>query len=222
MFDALARSILAPRPSAPLPRGRAHRSRGAFLLGGLPIRTNNLRASLDQIGYSAATASGKTDPSGTNFPFGEDAAGIENVFKKNRAHLTLPAEIMDLFRSIEPYKGGSGQLLWAVNKLCNTKKHCNLVPTMVTGALFAALPARSGLGGSNWMPNEHELILMVVPPEDDPHLSGSFSFTVLVDLVDLIRDKPIVVVLEGAAATVADLLISAEAICQRLGFFSRR
>jgi hypothetical protein len=111
-------------------------------LGGLPIRTNNLRASLDQIGYSAATASGKTDPSGTNFPFGEDAAGIENVFKKNRAHLTLPPEIMDLFRSIEPYKGGSGQLLWAVNKLCNTKKHCNLVPTMVTGALFTALPAK--------------------------------------------------------------------------------
>jgi hypothetical protein len=181
---------------------------------------NNLRASLDQIGYSVAIASGKIDPKGTNFPFGKNADGVEEVFKKNRAHLTLPPDIMDLFRSIEPYKGGSGQLLWAINKLCNTKKHCNLVPTIVTGALFTALPARSGLGGSNWMPNELELILMAVPPEEDPpHLSGSFSFTVS---VDLIRDKPIVVVLEEAAAMVADLLVSAEAICQRLGFFSRR
>jgi len=58
---------------------------------------NNLRATLDQIGYSAAIASGKTDPSGTNFPFGDDAAGVENVFKRNRAHLTLPPQIMDLF-----------------------------------------------------------------------------------------------------------------------------
>jgi hypothetical protein len=188
---------------------------------------NNLRASLDQIGYSAAIASGKIDPKGTNFPFGKHADGVEEVFKKNRAHLTLSPEIMDLFRSAEPYKGGSGQLLWAINKLCNTKKHCNLVPTMVTGATFIArpptgAPAGTGLAGSNWMPNELELILMVVPAEDDPDLSGSFSFTVSVDSVDFIRDKPIVVVLEGAAAMVADLLVSAEAICQRLGFFSRR
>jgi hypothetical protein len=187
---------------------------------------NNLRASLDQIGYSAAIASGKIEPRGTNFPFGKDKKGVEAVFKKNQAHLTLPPDIMDLFRSVEPYEGGSGQLLWAINKLCNTKKHNKLVSTMVTGALatFRAWvpdggPAGTGLGGSNWMPNELELILMVAPPEVDPDLSGNFSFTVSVDSLDLIRDKPIVMVLEGAAGTVADLLVSAEAICQRQGFF---
>ena len=59
-------------------------------------------------------------------------------------------------------------------------------------------PAGSGLGDSNWMPfDERELILMVVPPETDPDLSGNFPFTVSVD-ADLIRDKPIVTVLEGA------------------------
>jgi hypothetical protein len=179
---------------------------------------NNLRATLDQIGYSAAVASGKIKPRGTNFPFGKDKKGVEAVFKKNQAHLTLPPQIMDLFRSVEPYRGGSGQVLWAINRLCNTKKHSELVPTMVTGALFTAVPARSGLAGSNWMPNELELILMVVPHEGDhPDLSGSFSFTVS---VDLIRDKPIVVALEGAVATVAELLFSAEAICQKLGFLA--
>jgi hypothetical protein len=189
---------------------------------------NNLRATLDQIGYSAATASGKTDPSGTNFPFGDDAAGVENVFKKNRAHLTLPPEIMDLFRSVEPYNDGSGQLLWAINKLCNTKKHCNLVPTRVTGvrASFTAwvpdgTPAGTGLGGSNrWRPNELELILMVTEPEIEPRLSGNLSFTVSVDGVDLIRDQPIVWLLEGAVDTINGLLTSAEATCKKLGFLS--
>ena len=96
---------------------------------------NNLRATLDQIGYSAAIARGKINPkSKTNFPFGDDAAGVENVFSKNQAKLSLPPQIMDLFRSVEPYKGGSGQLLWAINKLCNTKKHSTLVPTMITEA----------------------------------------------------------------------------------------
>ena len=70
------------------------------------------------------------------------------------------------------------------------------------------------------MASERELILMVVPPDVVTDLSHSFSFTVSVDSVDFIRDKRIVHVLEGAAGSVADLLISAEAICQRLGFLA--
>jgi hypothetical protein len=183
---------------------------------------NNLRATLDQIGYSAAMASGKVKPWATKFLFGDEVKDPAKWSSKD-----LPAEIVYLFRSTEPYKGGNGQLLWAINRLCNTKKHSKLVPTMVTGAVatFRAwvpegTPAGTCLGGSSWMPNEHELILMVVPPEIDPDLSGNFSFTVSVDSVDLIRDKPIVTVLEGAAASIADLLVSAEAICQRAGFFA--
>jgi len=181
---------------------------------------NNVRATLDQIGYSAAIASGKIKPHGIKFPFGDAA---KNASKRNGTD--LPPQIMDLFRSVEAYEGGSGQLLWAVNKLCNTKKHSKLVPTSVTAAsatFTARVPdgtlAGTGLGGPNWMPNELELILMVLPPEIDPHITGHLSFTVSVDEVDLIRDKPIVGVLEGAADTVNGLLISAEAICQKLVF----
>jgi hypothetical protein len=47
----------------------------------------------------------------------------------------LPAEIADLFRSVERYKRSNDQLLWAINKLCNAKKHSQLVPTIVTGAV---------------------------------------------------------------------------------------
>ena len=108
---------------------------------------------------------------------------------------------MDLFRSVEPYKGGSGQLLWAINKLCNTKKHSTLVPTMITeawGFTQGADGTPIGTLDDNWTPDEGELILMVVPQEDDAPFSGRFAFTVSVDLVDIIRDKPIVRVLEGA------------------------
>ena len=184
---------------------------------------NNLRATLDQIGYSAAIASGKIKPERTKFLFGND---VKDPSKWKSTD--LPAEIVDLFRSIEPYEGGNGQRLWAVNRLCNLKKHSQLVPTKITGAVarFAAwvpdgTSARTGLGGSNQMPNEHELILMVRAPGDpDPHITGNFDFTVSVDAVEFIRDQPIVGVLEGAASAIRDLLISTEAICQRAGFLS--
>jgi hypothetical protein len=57
--------------------------------------------------------------------------------------------------------------------------------------------------------------------EDDTHFSGRFAFTVSVNSVDIIRDKPIVMVLEGAVDSINGLLTSTEAICQRLGFFER-
>jgi hypothetical protein len=183
---------------------------------------NNLRATLDQIGYSAATASGKVKPWHTKFLFGDDAKATTWKSKD------LPAEIIDLFRSVEPYEGGNGQLLSAVNKLCNTKKHASLVPMMVTGvvATFRAwvpddTPTGSGLGGVSWMPNEQELILMVLPPDINPGLSGNFQFTMSVDTIDLIRDKPIVMVLEGAAGSIADLIVSAETICRSAGFLAK-
>ncbi|MFZ0602729.1 MAG: hypothetical protein WAN05_15475, partial [Roseiarcus sp.] len=179
---------------------------------------NNLRATLDQIGYSAAIASGKIKPERTKFLFGND---VKDPSKWKSTG--LPAEIVDLFRSVEPYEGGNGQRLWAVNRLCNLKKHSQLVPTRITGAVarFGAYfpdftAAVTGFGGSNWMTNEHEFILMVRPPgEPDLNITGNFDFTVSVDAVDFIRDQPIVGVLEGAAGSVADLLVSAEAICQR-------
>jgi hypothetical protein len=68
------------------------------------------------------------------------------------------------------------------------------------------------------MPNQRELIFVVVPPEINPNLSGNFSFTVLVNSVN---NKPSVMVLEGAAGSTADFLVSAEAICQTRFRFPR-
>jgi hypothetical protein len=79
----------------------------------------------------------------------------------------------------------------------------------------------TGLGEPNWMPDEGELILMVRSPGDpDPRITSNFDFDFTVDPVDFIRDQPIVGVLEGAVGSISGLLISAQAICQRLGFFA--
>jgi hypothetical protein len=68
------------------------------------------------------------------------------------------------------------------------------------------------------MPNELELILMILAPEIDPHISGNLDFTASVDTVDIIRGTPIVLVLQEAVSTVSAILTSAETICRKLGF----
>jgi hypothetical protein len=88
---------------------------------------NNLRSALDQAGYAAALANGKTNPKATNFPFADDFAGLDNNIDRRGVCRDLPAEIVTLFRGCNPHKGGNySATLWGLNKLCNTKKHCAL------------------------------------------------------------------------------------------------
>jgi hypothetical protein len=72
----------------------------------------------------------------------------------------------------------------------------------------------------SWLCGVKESTAHSKPMTCRPHISGNLSFTVSVDAVDLIRDQPIVGLLEGAVGSINGLLISAEATCQRLGFFS--
>ena len=64
---------------------------------------NNLRAVLDQAGYAS-----------------DNRGACED----------LPPEITALFRGLKPYNGGN-DTLWALHNLCNTKKHCALVPLYI-------------------------------------------------------------------------------------------
>jgi hypothetical protein len=61
---------------------------------------NNLRATLDQIGYSAALASGKAKPWAIKFLFGDEVKDPAKWTSKD-----LPAEIVNLFRSDETLQG---------------------------------------------------------------------------------------------------------------------
>ena len=211
IYDELAQVHRGPSPSLRLRVGRISRRPGCLRLT-LARAQHHIR-DLDQVVQTFS------DEHPWSYVLDTESQAPNKVYKI-RFHTP---QIMDLFRSVEPYKDGSGQVLWAVNKLCNTKKRGKLVPTMITGAwTFYEDADGTPIGNfdDNWMPDKGELVLMVVAPGDDTHFSDHIGFSVSVNSVDIIRDEPIVALLEGAVDSINGLLISAEAICQSLGFFS--
>jgi hypothetical protein len=189
---------------------------------------NNLRAVLDQAGYASAIASGKSSPKRTNFPFGDDPAGLDSNIKGRKVCDDCPAEIITLFRGFNPYKGGSDPL-WALNRLCNTKKHCALVPLQMNNATVAftaavighgvetytVSPASTGLG---WNPKENEFTLMTTHSGMQPNITANVAFDVAIDGIDTIGGQQARHVLAAMSRIVESILLATEAKCRCLGF----
>ena len=89
---------------------------------------SNFRACLDQMIYTIAV------PRGLPLPIGKDAAW---AIKRIDGIEYLPPEILTVFRSFNPYKGGN-DTLWALNELCNIKKHAARGPVRLGGSTFDA------------------------------------------------------------------------------------
>jgi hypothetical protein len=186
----------------------------------------NLRAVLDQSGFAAAIASGKSNPKRTNFPFGDDSAGLDNnVFGRKVADDCTP-EIVALFRAFNPYKGGNDSL-WALNKLCNAKKHCSLVPLIANPSVFFGgrligdgwISETTSPGHIGWDADKHEIELMrIYPPALKAEITSNMAIEVALDGVDTLTGKPIVRALDTMASEVERVLVATEAECRRLGF----
>jgi hypothetical protein len=190
---------------------------------------NNLRAALDQAGYAAAVAwRRKSDPKRTNFPFGDDPAGLKNNVEGRKVCEDCPPEIIALFRSFNPYKGGNDPL-WALNKLCNTKKHCALVPLNINQAsafytsdiigagwsMQTVSPNSTGLG---WDPTKNEITLAITPPGVQPRITVDVAFSVAIGGIDTIGGTPARTVLANMSRIVETILLATEAECRRLAF----
>ena len=85
---------------------------------------NSLRAALDQAGYDVAVAAGTTGHN-AHFPFRRNLSDVQ--YRKKARSKDFPEEIFDLMLTFQPYKGGN-DLLWALNKLCNSYKHELILP----------------------------------------------------------------------------------------------
>ena len=109
----------------------------------------------------------------------------------------MPPEILALFRAFKPYKGGN-DALWALNKLCNAKKHCALIPFDIGRAnvsitqvnqmnlvFRAGKPANINFGfltqgfqggmsvqNPNWNAEKYEITLGSIPREISSHFEG--------------------------------------------------
>jgi hypothetical protein len=183
---------------------------------------NNLRAVLDQTGYAAAIAGGKINPKATGFPFGDDLAGLDNNIVRRKVSKDVPTEIVDIFKGFKPYKGGN-DTLWALNKICNTKKHVALVPLRIgnakvyfsaedgDGMLFAETP-------EGWDPDKREMTLMTTPAGTDPHITGHFTFSVSIDSIEVLRGQDARRVVHAMSNAVQSVLVTVEAECRRLRF----
>src|SRR5262249_1029685 len=139
----------------------------------------------------------------------------------------LPPEITTFLRGCSPYKGGDNTL-WAFNYLCNTKKHCALVPTRIgktvafftraiPGVLVSEIvsPNSSALGGS---PAKNEFILEIAPSGEKTDVTVQFAFGVSIEGLDVLGDTQAGHALLAMCDIVERILMATEAECRRLGF----
>ena len=203
--------------------------------------SNNLRAALDQAGYAAALLGGKIEPKSSNFPFGDDEDGLKSVIGRGKCK-DLPPEILSLFRAFKPYKGGN-TTLWALNKLCNSKKHCGLIPFAIGHATIAlsvgktetsveyhpgfrriSVSGNVGFFGGpmsvkspQWDPEKYEITLVSTPANSTTNHQPNVTLNVTLDGIEALRSKPAVAVLNEMMRVVDGILSATEAKCRRLG-----
>jgi hypothetical protein len=180
---------------------------------------NNLRASLDHIAYETAVLGGAREPiKSAKFP-----VAITKFHWRNQAkgQTDIPKKIRAVFRVFKPYKRGN-YTLWAVNELCNTKKHKFLiVPTI--GALTLAGGSFRVYGSSasvcdDWDPDKNEIVFLRIGPGSNARYNLKLAPSVILDDVDrALRGQDPVAVLNAMASECERVLVATEAECRRIG-----
>lgn len=113
---------------------------------------SNLRSALDHAVYASAVQLLGGEPASTKFPFGDSPDEARGEVKRRLKH--LPVALTEYLLAFQPYPTGN-RLLWALNKLRNTKSHRLLVPMIANLA-----PTTIG---------ESEPGLITEQPTWDPH-----------------------------------------------------
>jgi hypothetical protein len=182
---------------------------------------NNLRTALDHAGYTTALASGKVNARKAYFPFGIDAADLENTIRSQCKD--IPQDIITLMRSFQPYKGGN-DLLWALNRMCGTNKHRMLAPIGVTvGGMHIRQMMISGSGSIPcpiWDRTKHEIVFAIMGPHTKIEYDIELAFSVAFDEVEIVGGQPAIPVLNQMASIVEGIVTGIEAEARRLGLIS--
>lgn len=179
-----------------------------------------LRAALDQTGYSCARVSGNKRLKHTYFPFADSPGELANVIRGRCKD--IPSDIIAVFSSFHPYKGGNDPL-WAMNKMANTK-HTALVPVgMAAGGAHIQNLTSAGPGGFEiiapiWDGSKNEMLFARTDPAAELKYNINFSFYVSLGGVPTLASKPVQAVFRHLASTVEQIIGASEAECRRLGF----
>ncbi len=157
---------------------------------------HNLRASLDLLASDLVSMAGGSTKN-VYFPFGDDADGFEEMIKKR--HLDQAGDdVVEMVRSLKPYKGGN-ELLRTIHDLDITDKHKTLIPTAHYAGIknFQMLNASGPLLTINNMhcgPIRDGMVLMSLPPARNVSIGQTFQPSLRITLNEgpLARDKDII------------------------------
>jgi hypothetical protein len=119
---------------------------------GVSEGVEHLRSALDQACFAVAVASGVQAAKRAYFPFGNTVDDVENAIRGRSRD--LPDEIVNVIRSLRPYRAGN-RPLWTLNCLANTSKHALLTPI-------------GSVGDQVQLNSTREHALEFVPPAWDP------------------------------------------------------
>jgi hypothetical protein len=185
----------------------------------------HLRASLDHASYAVAVASGIATPKSAYFPFAQDAAGLHNVIKGRCKD--IPPDIVTLFCSFKPYKGGNN-ILYALNSVCIANKHRELTQMdIIPDIIINKIQAVSVLGPVNvtvpqliWDRRKNEIIYLIVPANPTPLTNPDVVITLNIAFDEIIGGKTAVAVLRDMASEVDRILLATEAEARMIGLIS--
>lgn len=183
-----------------------------------------LRHTLDQAGYACAVLTGKSNPKSTYFPFADSGTELAKVIGGRCKD--LPSDIVSLFRSFQPYKGGN-DALWAMNKVAGAK-HTVLIPVGMASTGFTArsmTATTSSLGSvailiPQWDGAKQEMIFGRVGPGAKLDYDVEFSFYVAFGDAPVFARQPVLAVLHHLAGEVTSILDATEAECRRIGLLT--
>jgi hypothetical protein len=180
---------------------------------------NNLRSALDQAGYSIGIAS-KTKGKNSHFPFGDSLDEVQS--RIGSTSKDLPKDIFDLMVSFKPYKGGNN-LLWALNKLCNSHKHEIIIPMAVaTGRETIQHAAfQDGFIGfmvPRWNRAKNEMtVVRLKHATTHYNIDLQIDFFIALAKVDVVDGQPAVGVLNNLVGIVDGIVSGVEAEAKRIG-----
>lgn len=174
---------------------------------------NNMRSALDQAIYTL------TGARNTYFPIARTQSDFENAVKGRCKD--LPEEIIELIRTLKPYKGGNN-LLWALNELCNTNKHSFISPVaMASGGTYVKritmLSGGFDLPRHIWNRTKNEMELLRVQPGTTIDFDFTIATFVAIHDVEVVDGQPVVAVFNELGRMVEGIVMTIEAESRRLG-----
>lgn len=170
-----------------------------------------LRASLDYAVFASVRAAGIENARSAYFPFADTAVDLEKVIKGRCKDVS--SSVIDVFRVAQPFSGGAGERLWALNKLRGLAEHASVIEArlFITQGSFRVPggidPATVSVLDFRWDHERHRVALAEVgPPVAGQQYKFDFTIALTMPEAPLFSEEPAAKVLYELAAAIEKLI----------------